>query len=109
VRALRAMDAYDLYDVLADLGYGLDPRTRQERADAFGYKNRDWLTSMPPATATAVQAIAAQFGQGGTEELENARIFETSGVRNAGGLAALRHLGKAADVLTRTKERLFVG
>ena len=29
VRALGAMDAYDLYDVLAELGYGLNPRTRR--------------------------------------------------------------------------------
>ncbi len=61
MRTLREMDAYDLYDVLAELGYGLDPRTRQERADAFGYKNKDWLAGMPPATAAAVNAIAAQF------------------------------------------------
>jgi len=109
VRALREMDAYDLYDVLAELGYGLDPRTRQERADAFGYKNRDWLSSMPPATAAVVQAIAAQFAQGGTEELERPQVFDLRAVAQAGGLAALRQLGKPADVLTRTKERLFVG
>ncbi len=109
VRALREMDAYDLYDVLAELGYGLDPRTRRERAEAFGYKNRDWLSSMPPATAATVQAIAAQFVRGGTEELEHARIFQLDAVRDAGGIDALRLAGKPADVLMRTKERLFVG
>jgi len=109
VRALCEMDAYDLYDVLAELGYGLDPRTRQERADAFGYKNRDWLSSMPPATAATVQAIAAQFAQGGIDELERPQVFDLRAVAQAGGLAALRQLGKPADVLTRTKERLFVG
>jgi type I restriction enzyme R subunit len=35
VRALEQMEDYDLYDVLADLGYGLDPKTRIDRADAF--------------------------------------------------------------------------
>jgi len=30
-------------------------------------------------------------------------------VRNTGGLDALRQLGKAAGVLTQTKERLFLG
>jgi len=109
IRALREMDAYDLYDVLAELGYGLDPRTRQERADAFGYKNRDWLSSMPPATAATVQAIAAQFAQGGIDELERPQVFDLRPVAQADGLAALRQLGKPADVLTRTKERLFVG
>ena len=35
VRTLEDMDDYDLYDVLAEVGYGLNPRTRVERADAF--------------------------------------------------------------------------
>jgi hypothetical protein len=29
------MDDYDLYDVLADLGYGLDPKTRIQPADVL--------------------------------------------------------------------------
>ena len=31
VRSLEDMDDYDLYDVLAELGYGLNPRIRVER------------------------------------------------------------------------------
>ena len=31
VRALEGMDDFDLYDVLAELGYGLDPKTRVAR------------------------------------------------------------------------------
>jgi hypothetical protein len=40
VRTLEQMTDYDLYDVLAELGYGLAPRTRVRRADAFTYKHR---------------------------------------------------------------------
>src|SRR5207244_3795277 len=43
VRALQDMGDYDLYDVLAELGYGLDPRTRRNRAEAFNYKHSSWL------------------------------------------------------------------
>ncbi len=39
VQQLEDMTDYDLYDVLAELGYGLTPRTRVERADAFTYKH----------------------------------------------------------------------
>ena len=35
LRLLEDMNDYDLYDVLADLGYGLAPRTRADRAFAF--------------------------------------------------------------------------
>ena len=47
VQRLEDMDDYDLYDVLAELGYGLAPRTRVERAEAFAYKHAAWLQACP--------------------------------------------------------------
>jgi type I restriction enzyme R subunit len=70
VRALDDMTDYDLYDVLGELGYGLNPRTCPERAEAFGYKHADWLKSLPPAASETLRRLAAQFGHGGTEALE---------------------------------------
>jgi type I restriction enzyme R subunit len=107
VQRLEEMDDYDLYDVLGDLGYGLAPRTRDERSEAFTYKHTSWLQALPPAAAATVRAIAAQFARGGTEGLENPRIFQTPQVSNAGGLAALRAVGEPAEVLKETKERMF--
>jgi len=107
VRSLEDMDAYDLYDVLAELGYGMAPRNRADRAEAFTYKQADWLGAMPPVTAAAVKAITRQFALAGTEGLENPTIFVTSDVRSAGGLSALKALGKPAEVLHETKERMF--
>jgi type I restriction enzyme R subunit len=51
--------------------------------------------------------LAAQFAKGGTETLENRRVFETPEVRKAGGLAALKTLGEPSSVLSNTKARLF--
>lgn len=107
VRDLEEMGDYDLYDVLAELGYGLAPRTRVERADAFGYKQEAWLAGMPGDTSATVKAIARQFARGGTDELENPLIFRTPEVAQAGGLAALKVLGQPADVLRATKEKVF--
>ena len=111
VRALEKMDEYDLYDVLADLGYGLDPKTRIDRAGAFFYKHRAWLSGLPKPAADTLEAIVAQFGNAGTDGLENPDIFNTPEVRKAGGkdgpIKALRELGKPADVLLDTKARLF--
>ena len=107
VRALEDMTDYDLYDVLGELGYGLNPRTCVERAEAFGYKHADWLKSLPPATTETLRRLAAQFAQGGTDALENPHVFEMSDVRAAGGLAALRVIGNPAEVLHETKERIF--
>ena len=105
------MDDYDLYDVLADLGYGLDPKTRIDRANAFFYKHSAWLAGLPTAAAHTLEAIVGQFGKAGTDGLESPDIFNTPEVRKAGGkdgpIKALRELGKPADVLLDTKARLF--
>lgn len=107
VRSLGQMDAYDLYDILGEMGYGLAPRTRLERAAAFTYKQAEWLKDMPVKTAETLRALALQFGRAGTEVLENLHIFETPEVKRAGGLDSLRALGRPADILRETKMRLF--
>jgi len=108
VRELEDMGAYDLYDVLAELGYGMAPRTRVERADAFSYKNADWLKSLPASTAQTIKALAVQFARGGTDELENPKIFQTPEVVRSGGLSALKAFGKPVEILHKVKEKVFV-
>ena len=107
VRDLEEMRDFDLYDVLAELGYGLAPKTRVERADAFTYKHTDWLNNMPKKTGEVIHAIAGQFAKAGTEGLENPDVFKTPEVSHAGGLAALKELGRPKDVLMETKTRMF--
>lgn len=97
----------DLYDVLADIAYGMAPLTKSARAAAFSHKNKRWLTTLPEAAAETLAALAGQFALDGTEALENAHVFETRTVRKAGGLAALKALGEPETVLRKTKERLF--
>ncbi len=107
VQRLDNMNDYDLYDVLAELGYGLAPRTRVERAGAFAYKHGQWLQTLPAPTADTLKAMARQFARAGTDGLENPQIFQIPDVRNAGGLDALKILGKPADILRETKGRMF--
>ena len=107
VREIEGLGDYDLYDVLADLAYGLQPHTRLERAGAFTYKQQEWLNAMPKPAAATVRALASQFARGGTEDLENPRIFQTPEVVQAGGLNALKAIGTPRDVLQETKARMF--
>lgn len=107
VQDLEEMTDYDLYDVLGELGYGLNPRTCPERAQAFSYKHADWLASLPKPTAATLEALASQFARDGTPGLENPHVFEMSEVRAAGGLGALKAIGNAGEVLHETKERMF--
>lgn len=107
LRIVEDMTNFDLYDVLADLGYGLAPRTRRDRSLAFIYKNEDWLTAIPDRASKTVRAIAGQFELGGTESLENPHIFRVPAVVAAGGLKALREYGRPSEVLTETRQRMF--
>ncbi len=107
IRELDEMKDYDAYDILAELAYGMVPRTRSERAESFNYKHRKWLDSLTPEAAATIIALASQFSRGGTEGLENPQIFMTPEVLRAGGLEALKTIGKPADILRETKERMF--
>ena len=107
VQLVDDMAAYDLYDVLAELGYGLAPRTRLERAEAFAYKHAGWLSGLPAKTAATLHALAMQFAQEGTSALESPQVFRVPDVVRAGGLAALQALGEPSDVLLDTKARMF--
>ena len=107
LRMVEQMNDYDLYDVLADLAYGLAPRTREDRTLAFRYKHASWLNAMPKPASGAVQAIADQFAIGGTEGLESPNIWQTPEVIAAGGLKALAAGGDPKAILKETKERMF--
>ncbi len=96
VRLVDEKEDYDLYDVLAELGWGMRPRTRHDRTLAFTYKHEEWLDTLPPNTAATIKALAGQFERGGTESLENPQVFQTPEVRAVGGLAALQAAGKPA-------------
>jgi type I restriction enzyme R subunit len=98
---------YDLYDVLAELGWGMSPRTRRDRTLAFTYKHEDWLNALPVTAGATIRAIASQFERSGTDALENMQIFRTPEVRSAGGLPALQLAGNPGDLLVETKQRMF--
>lgn len=107
MRFLSEMNDFDLYDVLAELGYGLGPLTRENRAQAFTYKNELWLSGMQAPARATIEALARQFSKGGTDGLENPQIFQTPELKATGGLPSLKLVGKPAEMIQQTKERMF--
>lgn len=108
LRQLRDQEACDLYDVLAELGYGAVARSRAERAAAFAYKQRQWLKGLPPKAEQVLYAMARQFERGGIEELETTNIFDAQEVKDAGGFEALKSLRiPPGDLIIETKTRLL--
>ncbi|MCL0064595.1 DEAD/DEAH box helicase family protein [Dehalococcoidia bacterium] len=110
VRLLRELlnrREYDLYDVLAEIGFGIAPKSRKQRLEALHYKHYAWFESLHPATANTLFALARQFEDGGTEELENPYVFGAPDVVEAGGYEALKILGEPKDIIAEMKTRLF--
>ena len=107
VQLVDAMEAYDLYDVLAQLGWGALPRTREDRFGAFRFKHEQWLEALPVNAREALMALAQAFATEGTDGLENPRIFQTPAVQKAGGIGALQQAGDPFELLKETKNRMF--
>lgn len=108
VQRLDELDACDLYDVLARLGYGHKTRTRYERENLFALTQAPWLDAMPPATAKVLEQVVHLFGLEGIDSLESTQLWSVPEVAKAGGLNALKLVGKPAELLTETKHRLLV-
>ncbi len=62
---------------------------------------------MPEHAAGTEKAAAAPFAQAGADGLESGEVFQTPEVTRAGGLAALKRVGRPAEVLGEKKERMF--
>jgi len=107
LREAAKMDAYDLFDVLAALAYGITPRTRAERAAQFSDTGREWLIHLPPVSAKVLRAIVRQFERAGTDGLETNELWQTPDIRHLNGLKALREGGDPAELLRKLKETLF--
>jgi type I restriction enzyme R subunit len=108
IRELSDQRDCDLYDVLADLAYGVAAKSRAERTAAFTYKNRAWLRELPEPTANVLSAIARQFEKGGIEELETTALFDEGEVMNAGGFEELMNLETPPEeLIQQVKLRLL--
>jgi len=108
IRIVSEMDAYDLYDVLAQLAYAAPARTRLHRVEAFADANSAWLASLGEKTGEVLLALVDQFVESGSDGLELTELFDLDPVRRAGGFPALQAHGNPAELVTETKRRLFV-
>ena len=62
---------------------------------------------MDSKAVIVLKGLGRQFAQGGTEALETPALWTVPEISHAGGLDALRSLGKPVQVMQEAKERLF--
>jgi type I restriction enzyme R subunit len=107
VRDMLHMADCDNFDLFAHFGYREKALRRPERGALYIEKSRPWWHGLPDSTAIVLKGIGHQFALGGTEALESTELWNVPDIRHAGGLAALKSLGKPVDVLREAKVRLF--
>lgn len=107
VRELMDMGECDHFDLFAHYGYREKALTREERATGYLDLQAPWFAAVDDKAAIVLRGLGHQFGAGGTEALESELLWDVPEIRRAGGLGALRALGKPAEVMTEAKVRLF--
>ncbi len=108
VRELENEQDCDLYDVLAELGFGYEPKARSERAAGFSFRNKTWLSDFPENSRNVIVAIARQFARGGIDELESESLFDVPDIVKFGGFKSLINIAKnPQELLYETKIRLL--
>ncbi|VVB92189.1 Uncharacterised protein [uncultured archaeon] len=110
LRDLLKLKDCDLFDLFAEIGFGMTAKTRGERVLAFDYKNKDWLLSLPGDSVNVIKALARQFEENGIEELESPEVFDVAEIKRAGGIKALAKISlMSGDVVSKVKMGLLAG
>lgn len=109
LREWAKLGGCDDFDLFAHFGYHAAALTREARAQGYLVGQREWFGKMRPEAAAVLQGLGRQFAVGGTEELEREMVWEVPEIKRAGGLDALRSVGKPGEVVREAKVRLFGG
>ena len=107
VRELMEMVDCDHFDLFAHFGYRERALKRRERESAYLLHEAPWFASVDSRAVIVLRGIGHQFGASGTDALESELLWDVPEIKQAGGLTALRVLGKPADVMREAKSRLF--
>jgi type I restriction enzyme R subunit len=107
IREIDQMAEFDLYDFFGHHGYRARALRRPERGELYVSGNQPWFDSMNAKAAIVLKGLGVQFAKGGTDALETPALWEVPEIRMAGGLDALRVLGKPTQVMHEAKGRLF--
>ncbi|MEP7338926.1 MAG: type I restriction-modification enzyme R subunit C-terminal domain-containing protein, partial [Acidobacteriota bacterium] len=107
VRELVGLQECDNFDLFAHYGYRERALKRWEREEAYLAIHAPWFDGAGEKAAEVLRGLGHQFGKDGTEALESELLWQVPEIARAGGLAALRKLGKPAEVMREAKMRLF--
>jgi len=97
----------DDYDAMAELGWGVRPRSRADRAAAFGPLHEPWLASLPQEASAVLRVLAKGFIERGIAAFDDLECLQLPEVERVGGMRALRKGGAPADLVRAVGDRLL--
>lgn len=107
IRDAEQMNDFDLYDFFGKHGYHARALTRSQRGAEYVNANAQWFESMDTKSAIVLKSFGHQFALDGTDALESNALWDVPEIKRAGGINALRTLGKPVQVMQDAKMRLF--
>lgn len=103
-------DDYDSFDVIAELAYQVEAKTKPQRVADFLTQSESWLVAMPQQSANTLRALGDEFQKAGTEGLNNKELFSVRSIINASGgspYKALKLVGNPNEMVKEFKKRIF--
>lgn len=107
IREVDQMGDFDLFDFFGKHGYHARALRRPERGAEYVSANAAWFAGIDAKCVIVLRGFGTQFAQGGTDALETPALWAVPEIAQAGGLQALRVMGKPAAVMQDAKARLF--
>lgn len=107
LRELENLKDCDNFDLFAHLGFKSMALKRHEREGFYLVDNAPWFDAMDKNAAIVLRSVGRQFGAGGTDAIESEILWQVPEIARAGGVDALRALGRPAEVMHEAKTRLF--
>lgn len=68
----------DQFDILAHVAFDTPIRTRDERAEAFGYREQDFISRYSEEAREVILHLLDKYRLGGVEEISNPEVFRIS-------------------------------
>jgi hypothetical protein len=96
---IRQLPEADGFDILATLAFGVEPKLRQERVEAFLNRRSDWLNAFGEEERSIILELLDAYEEGGASELDDRRLLQLHRFEPYGGvLGVVRRFGSAAVI-----------
>ena len=109
VSNIDGLNAYDGFDIIAELAYSLTKKTREQRFYDFRGNEKTWLNGLPENTRKVIIALCEEFAKFGINAFEDKEVFQIPRIKTLGGAGALICGSyNPGDLILNVKDRIYM-